>query len=221
MVYLSTPSGTTHETSGARRPQQERGQRRVDAILDAAAGLISEVGIAGLTVQAIAERAQTSKGSLYHFFADLDGVVRALAERHVAAVGALAAAVRDRSDIDWRSMAATEVVGQIMAPFEAYIDAHPEVPLIMRSPANQQRIAAGGVGSMPIITSLIESVLRIRTPDVAPELLAARASAMVAILHAMKTAQPAGFCTQEGLRTELRRALAAYLEAAERAARSV
>lgn len=218
MVYLSTPSETTSETHGVRRPQQERGQRRVDAILDAAAGLIPEVGIAGLTVQAIAERAETSKGSLYHFFPDLDAVVRALAERHVASVREIAASVRERADIDWRSLTATEVVEQIMAPIEAYIDAHPEVPLIMRSAVNQERIAAGGAGSMPIITGLIESVLRVRTPDVAPTELSARASAMVTILHAMKSAQPAGLCTHERLRAELHRALAAYLDAAERQA---
>src|SRR4051812_40294257 len=45
-----------------RQPRQERGERRVCAILDAAAALITECGAEGLTVQALAERALTSKG---------------------------------------------------------------------------------------------------------------------------------------------------------------
>jgi AcrR family transcriptional regulator len=67
-----------------RLPQQERGQRRVDRILDAAAEVIAEVGVDGASTNAIAARAHTSVGSLYQFFPNKDAVVHALAARYAA-----------------------------------------------------------------------------------------------------------------------------------------
>jgi AcrR family transcriptional regulator len=65
-----------------RAPQQERGQRRVDSILDAAEQVIAEVGVDAATTNAIAERAGASMGSLYHFFPGKDAIVLALARRY-------------------------------------------------------------------------------------------------------------------------------------------
>ncbi len=64
-----------------RAPQQTRGQKRVDEILDAAEAVIAEVGIDAATTNAIAERAGSSVGSLYHFFPSKDAIVQALARR--------------------------------------------------------------------------------------------------------------------------------------------
>jgi len=173
--------------------------------------------VAGVTVGALAERARTSKGSMYHFFPDLDAVILALAERHVTAMQAIATGVREDVSVDWSTLSADEVVERIMTPFGRYIDTHPDAPIVARSAVNQARIAAGGASGLAVIAELIESVMRARTPRVPAAQLAARASAMVAILQAVKNAPPTGLCTEEGLRTELRRALGAYLEAAERA----
>ena len=71
-----------------RVPRQERGRRRIDEILDAAAALIGEVGAEAVTVQALAARAGASKGSMYHFFPDRESVFLALAERHIGALRA-------------------------------------------------------------------------------------------------------------------------------------
>ncbi len=64
-----------------RTPQQERGQRRVQQILDAAAGLFSEVGYEAATTNMIAHRANTSIGSLYQFFPNKEAIVETLAQR--------------------------------------------------------------------------------------------------------------------------------------------
>jgi AcrR family transcriptional regulator len=50
-------------------------------MLDAAAGLLDEVGLEGLTTSAIATRAGVSVGSLYQFFPDKHAVVESLARR--------------------------------------------------------------------------------------------------------------------------------------------
>jgi AcrR family transcriptional regulator len=50
-------------------------------MLDAAAGLLDEVGLEGLTTSAIATQAGVSVGSLYQFFPDKHAVVESLARR--------------------------------------------------------------------------------------------------------------------------------------------
>ena len=69
-----------------RAPQQERGQRRVDQILDAAEHVFVEQGVGGATMQMIADRAAASMGSLYHFFPNKDAIVEALGARYADAV---------------------------------------------------------------------------------------------------------------------------------------
>lgn len=69
-----------------RAPQQERGQRRVDQILDAAEQVFVEQGVGGASMQMIADRAAASMGSLYHFFPNKDAIVEALGARYADAV---------------------------------------------------------------------------------------------------------------------------------------
>lgn len=59
----------------------------MDQILDAAEGVIVEVGIDGATTNAIAERAGSSVGSLYHFFpGGKDAIIAGLARRYMEAM---------------------------------------------------------------------------------------------------------------------------------------
>lgn len=75
------------EVANARRrpvraPVQQRGQQRVEEILDAAELVMSEVGVDAATTNAIAERAGASVGSLYHFFPNKQAILVGLAERY-------------------------------------------------------------------------------------------------------------------------------------------
>jgi AcrR family transcriptional regulator len=66
-----------------RSPVQERSQRRVRSILDAAAELLADVGYEHITTSAIAGRAGISVGSLYQFFANKEAVMQGLAELYL------------------------------------------------------------------------------------------------------------------------------------------
>ena len=66
-----------------RRPMQQRSAERVERMLDAAAGLLSEHGYEALTTTAIAKRAGVAVGSLYQFFPDKRAVVQALTQRNL------------------------------------------------------------------------------------------------------------------------------------------
>jgi AcrR family transcriptional regulator len=68
--------------AGPRR--QERGQRRIAAILEAAAALFAGRGVEGTTMSAIAAQSGTSIGSLYQFFPNREALVEALAEQYLA-----------------------------------------------------------------------------------------------------------------------------------------
>lgn len=59
-------------------PQQKRGEDKVNRLLDAAASVIAEFGYEATTMTLIAERAQTSIGSLYQFFPNKEAVAQAL-----------------------------------------------------------------------------------------------------------------------------------------------
>jgi AcrR family transcriptional regulator len=63
-------------------PQQRRSVERVDAILDAAAAMLEERGIAELTTTDVAQRAGTSIGGLYRYFPDVESLLQALAARN-------------------------------------------------------------------------------------------------------------------------------------------
>ncbi|MBX3196091.1 MAG: TetR family transcriptional regulator [Microbacteriaceae bacterium] len=63
-------------------PRQERGRRRVDSLLDAAAALLDERDVGEMTTTEVAHRAGTSVGGLYRYFPDIETLLHALAERN-------------------------------------------------------------------------------------------------------------------------------------------
>lgn len=56
-----------------------------DAVLDATAELVTEHGVRGVTMAAVAEAAGIGRATLYKYFPDLDAILLAWHERHVAA----------------------------------------------------------------------------------------------------------------------------------------
>jgi AcrR family transcriptional regulator len=64
-------------------PTQRRSTQRLDALLDAAAQIVDELGFERLTTQMVAERAGASIGTVYRYFPDRVAVLHALRERSV------------------------------------------------------------------------------------------------------------------------------------------
>jgi len=71
------------EVRTRRIPTQKRSRKRVESILDAAAIVFAKAGFEAATMEAIAERAQTSIGSLYQFFPNKLALFEALAGRSI------------------------------------------------------------------------------------------------------------------------------------------
>lgn len=74
-------------TSGAplvrTEPIQERSAARIDALLDAAAAVVDEIGFDRLTTAMVAERAGASIGTVYRYFPDRIVLLQALRDRAV------------------------------------------------------------------------------------------------------------------------------------------
>src|SRR5882724_8896153 len=67
-----------------KKPLQDRSRATVDAIVQAAAYILVRQGPAGLTTNAIAERAGVNIASVYQFFPGKEAIVAELQRRHVA-----------------------------------------------------------------------------------------------------------------------------------------
>lgn len=56
-----------------------------DATLDATAALVAEHGLTGVTMSQVAERSGIGRATLYKYFPDLEAILAAWHERHIAA----------------------------------------------------------------------------------------------------------------------------------------
>ncbi|WP_218184752.1 TetR/AcrR family transcriptional regulator [Luteibacter sp. UNCMF366Tsu5.1] len=107
-----------------RSPRQARGQARIDTVLKSAAELIAEQGLAGVTMHSLARRANTSIGSLYHFFPDRESVLEAARQRHVAATHAISEELGKVPAAEWRRLSAAAVIDRLSRPFITYLRSH-------------------------------------------------------------------------------------------------
>ena len=78
---MTRPRSAGKRAQPRKRPAQQRSRETVRVILEAAARIFEERGIAAATTDAIAERAGVSIGSLYQYFPNKEAVLAELARR--------------------------------------------------------------------------------------------------------------------------------------------
>jgi len=117
-----SPPSPVDQDAFRRRPRQSRGQKRVELLLDAAAAVIAESGLAAATAEAIAIKAHTAKGSLYQFFPNRDAVLAALALRYADEMRH----IHEKAfPIDPRGLALERLIDRIMKPLAEFHDRNP------------------------------------------------------------------------------------------------
>jgi AcrR family transcriptional regulator len=198
----------------SRVPQQARGQRRVDAILDAAAAVIRESGVGGLTVHGVAERAGTSIGSMYHFFPDLEAVSGGLFDRRLQGFEPVLSALAARGKSEWSRMSAAAAVDTIVTPIFSYLRRHPDVLLLNAAPETGPRFGKRREELKYAGLEIVERILAARSPSVRPAVRRARAAVLVGAVEGVALLNHAR-TDQARVVGELRRAMIAYLEAVE------
>lgn len=134
--------GENQHRRQARR--QQRGLRRVDDILAAAAQTFAEVGYDGATVAAVAARAEVSAGSLYQFFPGKEAIASALADRYVAEVRV----------IHETTLAGDAATAPLPAALDRVVD-----PIVAFNRANPAFAAlAGGTHASPRLADVFEDL---------------------------------------------------------------
>jgi AcrR family transcriptional regulator len=193
-----------------RPPQQERGQRRVDDILDAAAALIAESGPDAVTVGAIATRAGASKGSMYHFFRDRESVLVALVERHVQQLGRDLAAARDASP--GPPATPEEAADRFVGALGAYTQRNPDLSRVMAEPSVARQLAAQRECLLDLVEEHAAAIVRHLAPHVPADdvpRIAAAMTALMAVLRNPRLCAAAG--SADAARAEGRRVIVEYL----------
>lgn len=80
---MSTKADQSHTTLAVRaEPVQQRSAERITALLDAAAELIDQGGIDGLTTSDVATRSASSVGVVYRYFPNIQSLLKALSARN-------------------------------------------------------------------------------------------------------------------------------------------
>lgn len=194
-----------------RAPRQPRGQRRIEAILDAAEGLFAEIGYDAATTNAIAARAQTSIGSLYQFFPNKEAILRALVGRFTAQMRA--AFDTALAGVDWsRGVDLDESLDRILDPLLAlHARRYRTLAVVLALPRMGEAAEAGAALTEEVIARLDERVAR-RVPAIPDERRRLGVRVMVETVRALLplTTTPEGALRADVV-TEMKRMLRAYM----------
>lgn len=105
-----------------RRPAQARSAQRVEAILDATAGLLAGADPAALGIRDIAGAAGVPTGTIYQFFEDKDAVLQALAARFIDGMPDVMDAALGRRATTWGA-----TLDHVVGGFAAMVREHPAI----------------------------------------------------------------------------------------------
>ncbi|MGH7694982.1 MAG: TetR/AcrR family transcriptional regulator [Gemmatimonadaceae bacterium] len=200
----------------ARQPLQDRGLKRVESILDAAESVIAELGVDAASTNAIAERAGSSVGSLYHFFPSKEAIVEALARRFADRKREINARA---IPVDRAHMPLEEVFERVVESHARFLDETPAfIPVydaVMRG--------HGGFISTDLFEALVGQVrefLAVRVPHLSAQERETSAVASVSTIHGvLLTAMRLPRDHRAPLLSELKRMMVGYFEPVDAASR--
>jgi AcrR family transcriptional regulator len=134
---MSMPSGLSKLKR--RVPQQDRGERRVAEVLQAAAAVIADVGYEAATMTAVAERAGASIGALYQYFPNKEAIARALRRQYTEEMQARWAPLAGQG----AQLSVAELVDRILEVVIYFMENRPAYIPLMSAPKTLKDPAAG------------------------------------------------------------------------------
>lgn len=183
-------------------PVQARSSARLTGLLDAAAGLIDEIGYERLTTAMVAERAGASIGTVYRYFPDRIAVVDALALRCLRRLGQRFDAALAEAGDDWAAPLDLLV--------DCLVDLHRTEPGFRAVRFGERPEADGDDGST--VADQLATALAARADAATAEALAVPADVAVETAQALVAHAARGGALDEALVAECRRVLRAALE---------
>lgn len=189
-----------------RVPQQERGERRVAQLLDAAAGVIAEHGYDAATMTEIAERAGASIGAVYQYFPNKEAVVRALRAQYSQEMEARWAFLEETP----QDLPINQFVDQLLGVMVRFMEDHPAYIPLLDAPVRYKR----DPNARNRLRGRFAKLFHARKPTLTPEQAFRIANVALQIVKGMNAlyadARPA---ERQELLTEYKLALTGYLEA--------
>jgi AcrR family transcriptional regulator len=134
-------SRSAEERSGdepRRIPRQERGERRVAQLLEAAAAVIAATGYEAATMSAIAERAGAPIGSLYQFFPNKTALAHALRTEFGSDYEGLLIALEEEAF----GLSLERLVARLLNMTVRFVDEHPAFLALLDAPASTRSPAS-------------------------------------------------------------------------------
>jgi AcrR family transcriptional regulator len=197
-------------TTGTGR-RQERGQRRIETILDAASAVFSESGYDAATTNGIAAAAGISPGSLYQFFPNKQAIADALIERYVTQLRTLN---RQSQDPRLEQLAVEQRIDRIVDAVVDFNRAHPAVNALLAGAAISPELAATTGALQDELCSRLEPLVAAAAPGLAPRQQHRCAEMTTQIIKAvMPMVLSASPRERPAVVRELKRALLSYLTA--------
>lgn len=121
-----------------RIPRQERGERRVSQLLDAASTVIASAGYEAATMSAIAERAGAPIGSLYQFFPNKTAIAHALRTEYGKDYETLLIAL----ETDAKKLSLERLVSRLLNVHIEFIESRPAfLPLLDAPPSTKSPLS--------------------------------------------------------------------------------
>jgi AcrR family transcriptional regulator len=156
---MSMPSVLS--TAKRRVPQQERGERRVAELLDAAASVIAETGYEAATMTAIAERAGASIGAVYQYFPNKEAIVRALRAQH----GDEMEKRWTLLDAEAEELSVVQIADRIFDVMVRFMEEHPAYFPLLSAPLSYRRDPA----ARNRLRERFAQLFRRKSPSLSPE----------------------------------------------------
>ncbi|MFI0352024.1 TetR/AcrR family transcriptional regulator [Actinomadura sp. 9N407] len=209
-------AGAAPEAERARpRKRQARGERRMQEILDAAAGVFAECGYEASTTNRIAAAAGISPGSLYQFFPNKEAIAQALADRFV---GQMVRAHRQAFESpDAGRVPAARMVDRMADPIIEFNLAHPGFKALFARADMPAGLAAAVAPIQAALLGRVEALLRVRAPGLSPAERTRSARVLIQIFQAMVPMVTAAAEDERAAVTaEVKKVLLGYLEPLER-----
>lgn len=191
-------------------PRQARSQATVEAILTAAARILTKEGFEALTTNRVATVAGVSVGSLYQYFPNKEALVRALCERHTHGV-------RDRIRARFAEAWDRPVAEVARAVIQGMVEARRHEPRLHQE-LLRLAPAVGGLEELHAVEQEVEALLAAfiasRPAELGPGDPERRAfivcHAVQACVHGAVLEKP-GWLKDDGLVEELARLVERYL----------
>jgi len=158
-------------------PRQERGERRVAELLEAAEAVIAETGYEAATMSAIAERAGAAIGSLYQFFPNKACITQALRIEYARRFGVLLAPLAAPA----RSQNRETLVGHLIDLTVRFVEAHPALPALLDAP----RITRAPAAMRNVLRQRLAAVLLAQSPKLARDQALRMGTVTLQVIKAM------------------------------------